>query len=113
MTLWQQYAFSWLSASTIYLIQYRKFNDNVLRGLQVVQSSSNSLNKWRFDSESIPWFWIGLIHAAHGSGKQCESIFNQTKHSVVYSPYCSIQREPGPHLTGHQKVTSCTCMYMS
>ena len=53
-------------------------------GLQVVQSSSNSLNKWRFDSESISWSWIGLIHAAHWSGKQCESIFNQTKHSVAY-----------------------------
>ena len=69
MTLWQQYAFSWLSASTIYFIQYRKFNDNVLRGLQVVQSSSKSLNKWRFDSKSIPWSWIGLIHTAHCSGK--------------------------------------------
>ena len=68
MTLWQQYTFSWLSASTIYLIQYRKFNDNVLWGLQIVQSSSNSLNKWRFDSEFIPWSWIGLIHAAHGNG---------------------------------------------
>ena len=85
MTLLQQYAFSWLSASTIYLIQYRKFNDNVLRGLQVVQSSSNSLNKCRFDSESILWSWIGLIHAAHCSGIQCESIFNQTMYSVAYN----------------------------
>ena len=49
-----------------------------------MQSSSNSLNKWRFDSKSIPWSWIGLIHAAHCSGKQCESIFNQTKYSVAY-----------------------------
>ena len=68
MVLWQQYTFSWLSASRIYLIQYRKFNDNVLWGLQVVQSSSNSLNKWRFDSEFSPWSWIAIIHAAHGNG---------------------------------------------
>ena len=64
------------------------------------------MNKWRFDSEFIPWLWIGLIHAANGNGKQCALIFNQTKYSVAYSPEYSIQREQEPHLTGHQKVTS-------
>ena len=62
------YCFFYNSWYTIYLIQCRKFNDNVLWGLQVVQSSSNSLNKWRFDSEFSPWSWIAIIHAAHGNG---------------------------------------------
>ena len=39
------YCFLYNSWYTIYLIQYRKFNDNVLWGLQVVQSSSNSLHE--------------------------------------------------------------------
>ena len=57
------------------------------------------MNKWRFDSEFIPWPWIGLIHAANGNGKQCELIFNQTKYSSTFSQK---QRD----LTGHKKVTS-------
>ena len=113
MVLWQQYTFSWLSASRIYLIQYRKFNDNVLWGLQVVQSSSNSLNKWRFDSEFSPWSWIAIIHAAHGNGNNVNKFSIKLSILLLIVLIIQYSERTRAHLTGHQKVIQVVhaCIY--